>query len=266
VTHINDATVGTVIDRIVLQAHLPGAAAREDLRRELQSHFDEVGTSPEALNDALTRFGSVSDVARTLRSVYRWDFIFLHAARLLCAVVVSVALAESLLALANLRIAPDAGLRLLPRFFEVYSLGIKVVFAMAAAWEIGRTPFDLRRASVVFVGYWMVMAALQAALFGTLRGWIPWNIPALIAIGFLTSRVDPAPLRLPLMFGGFLAYLLATTSPGVASRPLISAQFVITWILTEALFSRADRVFGAWFNVSMDTSFRSAALSRPRRG
>src|SRR5476651_107443 len=107
---MNDASVGNVIHRIVRQAHLPGDAARECLRRELQSHFEEVGTSPEALNDALTRFGPVPDVARTFRSVYRWDFLFLHAARLLCAVVVSVAIAESLIALANLRIAPDSSL------------------------------------------------------------------------------------------------------------------------------------------------------------
>ena len=63
--------VGAFIDRLVARARLPTAAAEEDLRRELWSHFDEVGTTPEAWQAALTRFGAEDDLAEALRRVHQ---------------------------------------------------------------------------------------------------------------------------------------------------------------------------------------------------
>jgi macrolide transport system ATP-binding/permease protein len=65
--------VGAVIDRLVADARLPTRAAEDDLRRELWSHFDEAGTTPEAWQDALTRFGAPSDVAAALRVAHQPD-------------------------------------------------------------------------------------------------------------------------------------------------------------------------------------------------
>lgn len=62
--------VGALIDRIVEQAALPDEASREDLRRELCAHFEDAGSSPEALRDALRRFGDERAIAESIRLAY----------------------------------------------------------------------------------------------------------------------------------------------------------------------------------------------------
>jgi macrolide transport system ATP-binding/permease protein len=62
--------VTALIDRIVAGAELSTRAAEDDLRRELWSHFEEAGDSPEARRDALRRFGSEVDMTASLRSIH----------------------------------------------------------------------------------------------------------------------------------------------------------------------------------------------------
>lgn len=62
--------IKALIGRVVAGATLPTRAAEEDLRRELWSHFDDAGDSPEAQRDALRRFGSEVEVTSSLRSVH----------------------------------------------------------------------------------------------------------------------------------------------------------------------------------------------------
>ena len=47
--------VAAFIERIVAGAQIASRAERDNLRRELWTHFDETGTSPEAVDSALPR-------------------------------------------------------------------------------------------------------------------------------------------------------------------------------------------------------------------
>lgn len=60
------------IDRVVSSANL-GSAEADEVRRELRSHFEEAGPSPEARQEALRRFGHERLVARGLRSAHGVD-------------------------------------------------------------------------------------------------------------------------------------------------------------------------------------------------
>ncbi|MGH7577737.1 MAG: ADOP family duplicated permease [Longimicrobiales bacterium] len=60
-----------LVNRLVREANLPSARERDELRRELLSHFDAVGSSPEALRAAIERFGDTQAVTDGFRRAYR---------------------------------------------------------------------------------------------------------------------------------------------------------------------------------------------------
>ena len=51
-------TVGMLIERIVARARIPGRAQRDDLRRELWTHFEEASGSADSTREAIRRFGA----------------------------------------------------------------------------------------------------------------------------------------------------------------------------------------------------------------
>jgi predicted permease len=63
-------TVAELIERLVNEANLPNERARDELRRELESHFEESGGSPGAIRAALMRFGSNDAVSEAFRHAY----------------------------------------------------------------------------------------------------------------------------------------------------------------------------------------------------
>jgi macrolide transport system ATP-binding/permease protein len=73
-----DERLRAVIDAIVADAALPTAAERDDLRRELLSHFEEAAAGPGGVDAALTRFGSPRRVARSLGKVHRAPRVARH--------------------------------------------------------------------------------------------------------------------------------------------------------------------------------------------
>src|SRR2546428_6490407 len=100
--------VTDLIDRIVRDARLPGRGAREQLRDELRSHFAAVGSSPEAIRDAMQRFGSPEMLTTAFRYVYRWDYAVLYLLKIAASVFVSMAVALVILVLVNLRLEVQA--------------------------------------------------------------------------------------------------------------------------------------------------------------
>jgi macrolide transport system ATP-binding/permease protein len=62
--------IDAFIERLVSSANVRTAVDADDLRRELQTHFDDAGTSPEAREDALRRFGTERLVAQGLRTAH----------------------------------------------------------------------------------------------------------------------------------------------------------------------------------------------------
>jgi hypothetical protein len=259
-THDN-ASAQDVIEDIVHRARLPGKAAREDLRRELHSHFAEAALESCSLQDSVARFGSAEEVGDSLRHVYRWDFVVSYAARVALAFVAALVTFDCLMALVHLRISSSGDVRLLPEYFKVFGLGFKIAIALLAVWEIRRRPFDVRRAAAAFGVYWILVIALQIQVFGGLSGWEPWNIPIIVSIGVIGSQIRRISARSLLLFACFTVYFMWSRGSGPTPRPLIAVAHTFIWIVSEALFLRLDRAFASRLDVSVVPEHRSHGLA-----
>jgi predicted permease len=58
------------IDRIVAAARLVTEQERDELRRELRAHFEDAGSSPEAVRAAMARFGAGPEIGGLLRRAH----------------------------------------------------------------------------------------------------------------------------------------------------------------------------------------------------
>jgi hypothetical protein len=154
--------VARFIENIVAGARIPDRAERDDLRRELWTHFEEAGTSPEAVRDTMRRFGAEALVTESLRQVYRWDYVCAYLVKIAATIVASIAAALVIEVLVNLRVEVEAEvLRLAPGFSHAAVLAIAVVLALVTAWEVGRTPFNRSRAVVAISAYATVCTLVQ---------------------------------------------------------------------------------------------------------
>ncbi len=214
--HEHDA-VAAFIERIVTGARIPNRAGREDLRRELWTHFEEAGASPEAVRHAMSRFGAEARVTESFRRVYRWDYRCLYLAKIAASIVVSLAAALLIQALASLRVELQAeAWRLAPGFSHAAELSTGVVLALVAAWEVGRPPVGRSRAVL---------------------------------------RLQPA--KLLLAFGVFACaqyglHLVRSVAFGPGRAMLAGAVLAAVWSSTVVILARFDHVF---FNV-FETSNR----------
>ena len=139
--------ITALIDRIVAGACIPGRAERDDVRRELLTHFEEAATSPESVAYAIRRFGDEAMVTDSLRRVYRWEYRALYLAKVVASVVASFAAALLIVAAFNLRLELETEVwRLAPGFSRAAGLALAVTFGLIAAWEVVRRPFSPRRA------------------------------------------------------------------------------------------------------------------------
>lgn len=77
-----EADLAALIDRIVADARIPGRRERDDLRRELHTHFEDAARVHGSIGDAIAGFGSVEDIASRLRGVYRAQRLLVHALRI----------------------------------------------------------------------------------------------------------------------------------------------------------------------------------------
>ncbi|MGE5244826.1 MAG: HAAS signaling domain-containing protein [Betaproteobacteria bacterium] len=131
----DDAALIDAIDRIVAGAGVPGRAARDDLRRELEAHFEDACADLSSAA-ALRRFGSPAEVTAALRRVYRRDVFLLAAARVGATLAVSAAAALAIEAAANLR--PGAVWRLAPGFSYAAPVAVVVALALVGLREASR--------------------------------------------------------------------------------------------------------------------------------
>jgi len=66
----NEPDLHAFIDRIVAAARLGTEQERDELRRELRAHFEDAGSSPEAVRAAMARFGAGPEIGSLLRRVH----------------------------------------------------------------------------------------------------------------------------------------------------------------------------------------------------
>ena len=133
-----------LIDRIVRDARIPSARERVELRRELESHFADAGTSPDGLRAAVERFGNPQLVSGALARAHRHNRILLHAARLLVASMSAVLVAVAIQLIMNLRLDAQSNVGLAPTFVTSAVFSTMLVGALVAAWELDIEAFCAR--------------------------------------------------------------------------------------------------------------------------
>ena len=245
--------VTDLIERIVRDARLPGRAAREHLGQELRSHFAAVGSTPEALREAMQRFGNPEMLTSAFRYVYRWDYAVLYLLKIAASVIVSMAAALVIQVLVNLRLEVQAEVwRLAPGFSKATIISVGVVLGIATAWEGVRRPFDSRRATVALLSYvavWVSVAVLGGSTIGAFG---PATL--LVALGYLCSRLALRPRRLVLTFTAFACAIYGIHQTVNISVPpaqalLTSAVLLAVWASTVVILSQFDHAFGHLFSV-----------------
>jgi hypothetical protein len=246
--------VTDLIERVVRDARLPGRAAREHLREELRSHFAAVGSSPEALRDAIRRFGDPEPLTNAFRYVYRWDYAVLYLLKIAVSVIVSMTVALVIQVLVNLRLEVQAEVwRLAPGFSKAAVISVGVVLGLATAWEGVRRPFDARRATVALLSYAVVWASV--AMWGGSGIGVFGPATLLVSLGYFCSRLGLRPRRLVLTFAAFAVVIYGIHQSVNISVPpaqalLTSAVLLAVWASTVAILSQFDQAFGHVFSVS----------------
>lgn len=74
-----------LVERLVREADLPSARAREELRRELLSHFEASGRAPAEIRCAIERFGDTQAITEAFRHAHRQRWGPLYAAKVVAA-------------------------------------------------------------------------------------------------------------------------------------------------------------------------------------
>jgi hypothetical protein len=247
-------TAAAFIDRVVAGAHIPSRAKRDDLRRELWTHFEErfeqTGTSPEAVHTAIRRFGAEAMVVESWRRVYRWDYALMYLAKIAASITASIAAALLIEILVNLRVEGQAeAWRLAPGFSHGAGLAVGVVLGLVTAWEVGRQPFNRSRAMVATSAYGAVCVLGQFLFVNSATAFVTPTM--LVALGYLCSRLESRPAKLLLTFGAFAAALYAThlvlsVTFGPARALAASAVLVAVWSSTGMILERVDHAFLSW--------------------
>jgi len=249
-----DDTVSALIDRIVAGAQVPSRAVRDDLHRELWTHFEEAGTSPDAVEEAVRRFGAEPMVTESLRRIYRGDYIALYLGKIAASILASLAVALVIQVLVNLRVELQAEVwRLAPGFSHAAGLSVGVVVALATAWEVSRQPFNRTRAAVAIVTYVVVCLLVQLVFANSLRAIAMATV--LVIAGYLCSRLERRPAQLLLTLGLFAAtqygshrLINVTLAPGRAVWA--GAVLVAVCASTVMILARFDHAFFNAFHTS----------------
>lgn len=242
--------VGALIERIVGGARIPSRAKRDALRRELWSHFEDAGASPEALRQAIRRFGAESTVTESLRRSYRTDFAWFYLGKIGVAIAASAALAMLIQLLARLRLGAAAAVSLAPGLARAVGVSLALVLALVAAWEATRRPFGRAKAGLAvgtyaltcLVARLLLVPALGALLTASILAGLAW-----ILVGFEGRLVRILPV-----VGVFAAALYAEhRALGVAFEPpralLAGALLAGVWLSTVRILARVDRAFVSVF-------------------
>jgi hypothetical protein len=246
--------VAVFIDRIVAGARIPSRAEREDLRRELWTHFEEAGASADAAGDAIGRFGPEAMVIASLRRVYRWDYRAAYLAKTAASVAASVAVALAIELLVNLRVEAQASAWHLAAGFSYGARpAIGVVLALAAAQEIARRPFDRWRAASAVAGYAAVCALAQWRFASGGGAFVTAII--LVALGYACSTLETPAVKWLLTFAVFAAaeyglHLFTHATFGPSRAVLAGAVLLAVWTSTAAILARVDQAFTGFFETA----------------
>jgi hypothetical protein len=247
-----DQHVDALIDRIVAGARIPNRAERDDLRRELQTHFEESTPSADDAAFAIRRFGPEPLITESLRRVYWLDYLAAHVVRLVASTIASFAAALVILALMNLRVEIQTEVwRLTPGFSRAAGVALAVVLGLVAVQEAIRRPFSAARALLALGMYAAICGVMQMLVAHSAEAFVIATI--FVMLGYLCSKLPSFPVRWILTF-----FLFAATEYAIHARlainfapsraALASAALVAVWGSTILIVSTIDRVFANRFD------------------
>jgi hypothetical protein len=194
-----EADVGALIDRIVADARIPGRRERDDLRRELHTHFEDAARVHGSIGAAIAGFGPVDDVALRLRGVYRAQRVLVHALRIAAGLTASIVAA---LAIEWTVSRPGA-------FRSMAGLACLIVVSLVIGHEVaGRRARDTARTAKL--GRWV-------AGFLALAAW-EYGVHRYVGVAFSAVRAAAA--------GGVLVTVAASTSIILAGADRAFTTFI----------------------------------------
>jgi hypothetical protein len=240
--------IAALIGHIVARARIPGRAKREDLRRELWTHFEEANGSTDAASELLRRFGGETLIGDSLRDVYRWDYALWYVAKIAAAIAASIAAALLIQVVVNLRLEWQAeALRLAPGFSRAAGMSVAIVLGLVTVWEAARRPFNRSRAAVAIGAYVVICVVVRVLFLGGAGALVTATI--LVGIGSLCSRLERWPSRLIGLVGAFtmalyLSHALINVTFGVGRALMAGVILGAVWSSTVAILGRLDRAFG----------------------
>ncbi|HWF86187.1 MAG TPA: hypothetical protein VG222_15115 [Vicinamibacterales bacterium] len=246
--------VAALIERVIAGACIPSRAERDDLRRELWTHFEEAGTSPDSVGYVLRRFGDESMITESLRRVYRWDYAALYAAKLVASVIVSFAAALLIVALVNLRVELETEVwRLAPGFSRAAGVALAVALGLVAAWEVVRRPFSLSRAALAIGAYAAVCGLMDLLVVHSAGAFVTAIV--FVVLGDLCSRLPSRPLRWLLTFVAFAAaeygvHFVLSVALAPSRAAMAGAILVAVWASTVVVLTYADHAFVHLFDAA----------------
>jgi hypothetical protein len=240
--------IDAFIEPIVEAARIPSRRRRDELRRELRSHFEDCGPTTDAFQDAVARFGNTARIGNSLRLVYRRDYALVYGVKIAASVAAATIAAILIEAVASLRLGTDsAAWHLSPGFAHAAPLGVVVVLALVAATEATRAPFTWVRA-LVSIACYALLPASAFALDSKITGvFVTGSILAAIGVGFARTTSGWTSRAL-LTMGAFTAFeYLLHQSLGISFSPIralaASAVLLALWASTITIVAVSDRAF-----------------------
>jgi hypothetical protein len=134
---MDERELAEFIDGIVRASKVSNARAREELRREIESHFAEAVATPDGLRAAVERFGRPADVSSALERTHRRSRFLTDLLRIATAAAAASIVALAIQLIANLHVDAQGNLIGLGRGFgRSVAFATMIVVALVAAWEL----------------------------------------------------------------------------------------------------------------------------------
>jgi hypothetical protein len=221
--------------------------AREHLRDAIEDGVQRGLSIEAAERDACARFGKTDDLGAEFGRVYPWDYLLWYLAKIAASVVASIAAALAIEVLVSLRVELQAeAWRLAPGFSKTAIMAVAVVLGIATAWEIGRKPFNVRRAVVATCTYAAICLAAQLLFVQGIEAF--GSATLLVGLGYVCSRLDRRPAKLAITFAMFVVVIVSihkivNVVIDPARATMTSAVLIAVWISTITILSRGDQLF-----------------------
>jgi hypothetical protein len=244
-----------LIEPIIEAARIPSRRRRDELRRELRNHFEDVGPARAGVHDAVARFGNTARIGNSFREVYRRDYVLFYVVKVVACIAASTTAAIVIEAIAGLRLERDADAwRLSLNVAHAAPFGVVLALALVAAAEATRAPF-MRSRALWSIGGYAVMSAC-AFFVSPNSGGAFVTAGILATIGVAMARAAAAwTLKASLTLVAFtvVEYLLHQ-SLGIMFGPIralaTSAVLLMLWASTITIVAFSDRTFVSAFRAN----------------